>query len=512
MSEFSYDEVPYPSYTFPQTSPDRLATLATLFGMKPAPPRQCRVLEVGCGDGANLLSHAFMYRDSEFVGIDLSNVHVSGANTAKAELALSNVRFEQIDIMAFDVEKFGTFDYVIAHGVFSWVPAAVRDKLLRIYSTGLTPQGVGYISYNAYPGCHLRQIVWDMLRFHTKDELDPLAKVEKGRSLLDFICASMPPDSIYKEIMKHEAEGVAGRSIENILHDDLSSENQPFYLYEFEELAREKGLVYIADADPMGLGDGNLTRNISSSIDSLSGDPAIRRQYLDFIEFTRFRSSLVCREDASPASGPQVDAVSRLYIVSQVSPVSSEPDVIGEKSEAFRGPKGGSFESNHPLTKAVMLTLERAWPKPVSFDDLLEGSCKTLGNTVEDVEPFDVLRMQTFLLELYKYGFTKMHVHELEFAAALSERPEASSFARWQALRGGKAVMTMAGLNIELEFDVVRELLLLLDGTRRIDELTEVLASQLTAPLSEREAMLDHLPEMINQNLTKMAEWGLLVG
>jgi hypothetical protein len=120
--------------------------------------------------------------------------------------------------------------------------------------------------------------------------------------------------------------------------------------------------------------------------------------------------------------------------------------------------------------------------------------------------------MQTFLLELYKYGFTKMHVHELEFAAALSERPEASSFARWQALRGGKAVMTMAGLNIELEFDVVRELLLLLDGTRRIDELTEVLASQLTAPLSEREAMLEHLPEMINQNLTKMAEWGLLVG
>jgi tRNA G46 methylase TrmB len=66
----AYDEVLYPSYTHNQTHPDRLATIATLFGLTPAPVERCRVLELGCGNGSNLVPMAYGLPGSEFVGID----------------------------------------------------------------------------------------------------------------------------------------------------------------------------------------------------------------------------------------------------------------------------------------------------------------------------------------------------------------------------------------------------------------------------------------------------------
>jgi len=67
----SYDEVPYESQSFPQSHPNRLATLGRLFGLSPAPVAQCRVLELGCASGGNLIPMAYHLPESEFVGLDL---------------------------------------------------------------------------------------------------------------------------------------------------------------------------------------------------------------------------------------------------------------------------------------------------------------------------------------------------------------------------------------------------------------------------------------------------------
>ena len=71
-----YDEVPYTSYSFPETHPDRMATVAHLFNLKPPPPDRCRVLELGCASGGNLAPMAALYPESEFLGIDLSRVQI----------------------------------------------------------------------------------------------------------------------------------------------------------------------------------------------------------------------------------------------------------------------------------------------------------------------------------------------------------------------------------------------------------------------------------------------------
>ena len=100
-----------------------LATLGALFGMNPARLESCRVLELGCGEGANLIPVAFQWPESEFVGIDLSAEAIRYGNDFIGRLGLRNITLRCLDIMEIDRE-FGSFDYIIVHGVYSWVPAS----------------------------------------------------------------------------------------------------------------------------------------------------------------------------------------------------------------------------------------------------------------------------------------------------------------------------------------------------------------------------------------------------
>ena len=145
-----YDEVPYPSLSYAQTHPDRLATIATLLGLQPAPVTHCRVLELGCAGGGNLLPMAQGLPGSEFVGLDVSEAQITAGQTLRQALGLNNLTLTQMDIL--DVPAgLGQFDYIIAHGIYSWVPPQVRDKVLQVCQDHLAPQGVAYVSYNCYP-------------------------------------------------------------------------------------------------------------------------------------------------------------------------------------------------------------------------------------------------------------------------------------------------------------------------------------------------------------------------
>lgn len=156
-----YDEIPYPGFPLPQTHPDRLATLATLFGMKPAPPAACRVLEVGCGDGGNLIPMALGLPESQFLGIDLAEKPVAAGCALIHSLGLQRIHLRTLDLMDAG-RQLGEFDYIIAHGVYSWVPGEVRDGLLRLCRMLLAPNGVAYVSYNTYPGFHRRELFRDI--------------------------------------------------------------------------------------------------------------------------------------------------------------------------------------------------------------------------------------------------------------------------------------------------------------------------------------------------------------
>ena len=174
-----YDEVLYPAAVFPQTHPNRLATIAFLRGMQPAPIDRCRVLELGCGIGSNLIGMAFQLPASDFIGLDLAKRPIASGQALVKELGLQNIKFHSMDVSEASSEQFGRFDFIIAHGLYSWVPQPVRERILAICREMLNPQGVAYISYNAYPGNHLRDFVRGMMRFHTARIEGSVEKVGK---------------------------------------------------------------------------------------------------------------------------------------------------------------------------------------------------------------------------------------------------------------------------------------------------------------------------------------------
>src|SRR5262245_21338275 len=163
-STTSYDVLPYGDRTHPRTHPDLLATVAMLFGMAPAPPERCRVLELGCAGGANLIAMAAALPGSDFLGIDLSARQVASGRERVRAKGLANVELRPMSILDLG-EGFGRFDYILCHGVYSWVPADVRDKILAVCGANLAPQGVAYVSHNCYPGWHAWGMVREMMAF-----------------------------------------------------------------------------------------------------------------------------------------------------------------------------------------------------------------------------------------------------------------------------------------------------------------------------------------------------------
>src|SRR4051812_18927863 len=292
-----YDRIVYPGHPFGETHPDHLGTLGALFGMTPAPLGSCRVLELGCGDGANLIPIAAQWPQSEFVGLDLSEQAVGRGNEFIARSGIKNIVLRAYDIM--DVStQFGAFDYISAHGVYSWVPGPVREKILAIYRETLTPNGIGYVSYNCYPGCHSRDIAREMMRYHVRGVADPQERVRQARAMLSLMAQASAQDSIYGFELRNQVDRIKDIDDRVLFHDDLAQVATPFYLYEVAEAAAAHGLQYLCDAAFSLSRFERLPQPARTQLASIPEDDAVgREQYADFIEGRSFRQSLFCRNE-----------------------------------------------------------------------------------------------------------------------------------------------------------------------------------------------------------------------
>jgi len=222
-----YDEVLYPNSPFAQTHPDRLATLAILFGMDPAPLPRCRVLEVGCGNGENLIPMACEYPAGEFLGIDAAETAVRAGNQEIATLGLTNIRLLHRDIMDTG-PGLGTFDYVIAHGFYSWVPEPVRDKLFAIVQASLAPQGVAFVSYNALPGGRLRQMFREMMLFHLGGTRELAPRIQGAREIVQWFMACQAGLG-ESGLLPSQVESIMERQPACLYHDELGEVYHPVY-------------------------------------------------------------------------------------------------------------------------------------------------------------------------------------------------------------------------------------------------------------------------------------------
>jgi SAM-dependent methyltransferase len=316
----SYDELPYGDNCFPDTHPDYLATVGRLFGIDSPDVRTCRVLELGCAGGGNLIPMALEFPEGRFVGVDLSARQIESARSTADRLGLENVELRAMSIIDVD-DRFGSFDYIVCHGVYSWVPEAVRDKILEVCSARLAPNGIAYLSYNTYPGWHARGMVRDLMAFHVRGAASAIERVERARDLLEDVVRIIPDqDSSYARILRTEGEFLRGVPDSYLFHEHLEETNHPIYFREMVALARAKGLQYLAEARTPGLLD-NLPAASRERIESWAEDRLAAEQYLDFLCNRTFRRSLLCRADCARLAEPSPVAVASSWVNSNVVPV-----------------------------------------------------------------------------------------------------------------------------------------------------------------------------------------------
>ena len=479
-----YDEVPYLSGARNASSIDRLATLGSLLGIPVASPGGCRVLELACGDGGNLLPMAVSFPGSEFVGVDLAPTAVARGMAGIASTGLENVRLLE-GTFASAGPELGQFDYVIAHGVYSWVPEAARDELLRVIRERLTPYGVAFVSYNAQPGSHIRGILREMMLMHTRAITEPVSKVKQARALLTLLAhAPAEAGDVYRPLLLSEVGKAMQTSDFMLFHDDLAEINEPFFFSDFVAAAGRHGLQFAAEANFYQMSLEILEPEVAAQLAGLGQQDLIaKEQYLDFMTCRSFRQTLLCHQEVSLDRAVDMERV-RLFRFSSAAR-RVEPAGEGGAIE-FRCPNSSVLRTDNPATIAALEAMVACYPRSLSFESLADAA----GVGSED----DADSLAEVLYRAFSAGVIEFRVSEPSVVFEVSERPLASPWARHRSATGHVVNLYHETIGLDQTASAV---LALLDGTSTV--------SAIAAGLEMDEAL-------VHTEVAGFAAKGLLVG
>jgi SAM-dependent methyltransferase len=462
MPENAYHQIPYLTGPMVDSHPDRLASVATLFGMTPAPITSCRVLEIGCGSGGNIIPMAFRLPGSRFTGVDLADQAIAEGQRFASELALANLELIAMDLREIG-PAMGEFDYIIAHGVYSWIPDSIRDPLLAVCRERLAPQGVAYISYNALPGRYVRTMLRDMMLYHTRNCDDPAERIENARALLRKLGGAHLVAATWQPMVEAEIQAAFTEDVGWFFHDDLATVNDAFYFRDFAARAARHSLQYLGDARP------HLMFDSRTPLDWVGGDVLEREQYFDFLCLRAFRQTLLCSSEVRLERPAGPERMDRFLFSSPAR--QSNGQIEGRHSVCLA-------EAPEPVAR-VAASMGAVYPLPVAFDELLES--------VGDREA-----LRGILFALISSGFAAFHTHRLAPIEELNPRPRANRLARWESSHRG--VVTASDHTANKLDGITRALIELLDGTRDFDGLAAGLARLEGAPpLEGIRAQLPHV-------------------
>ena len=300
-----YADLGYLSQPFPYASAPFLESYARLLGLSPAPASTARILEIGSSYGGNLISQALFYPKATFTGIEIAPTQVSVGKTYIDQLSITN-----LDLLEGDVNEshhhLGTYDYIIAHGFYSWVDEETKDNFLRLCKEHLAENGILYMSYNTYPGWHKMDSVRALLEFANKDidTLNHREKVRHGKTVASKLGALMLE---YDTVKTQQASLL--QSLRQTLqkqdcyvgHDHLEPVNTPVYFHQCMDHMAEHGFTYLCDCDLNLSFPDVYDETLRAKLQDLAPhDPLAREQYIDFMLNTAFRKSLFTHKGATP--------------------------------------------------------------------------------------------------------------------------------------------------------------------------------------------------------------------
>ncbi|WP_426166040.1 methyltransferase [Sandarakinorhabdus sp. DWP1-3-1] len=438
MTATSYDLVAYPATIFSVTHPSRLAAIARLHGLDAPAVETARVLEIGGGDGVNVIAMAAAYPRAQFHNFDLSAVAIARGDALIHAAGLTNIvnRVGDITVAADTLE--GPFDYIIAHGVYAWVPPPVRAALMRLVGRVLAPDGVAFISYNALPGGHLRQVIRDLMFHHLQGIDDPAARLQRAYEVLEDFARPRSDERAIVAAMREVARPMLRHHPETLFHDELSGEWHPQLFSDVIAAANAEGLAFLNDAAPVLIFDG-LPGNDDN-------DAAVVRlaQTTDFGSLAFFHQTLLVRDGRRPARRLDPESLAPLFVSSQAVRIGADRFRIKEDE----------FTVGDAVLADRLAALSARWPQrlPVS----------AVADTPDMLEA---------MFRLYTAEVVGLYATPLPGVTTAGARPQASPVVRAQIAAGHRNLFSLDHNVVAMPVDGPLAFLALLDGSRDRDQL-----------------------------------------
>lgn len=468
-----YDQLPYSDCPIKVSRPDNLHIIGRLFHLQPAPPANCKVLEIGCAGGANLIPLAYYWPQSQFVGVELSQQQAAQANHIINELQLGNIKVFHQDLMSLD-QSFGQFDYIIAHGVYSWVPAQVQQHLLTLCNVLLAPHGIAYISYNTLPGWEPRNMLRDMMRYHARNAAGAAEHLTKSLELLSLLQQGLPQDGALSELwLKQLAEELLNKPPNYVYHDYLEKHNTPVYFHQFARQAEHHQLQFFAEASLYTMLSSTLTAEAENALDQFE-DPIEYEQYMDFFYLKHFRQSLLCHANCNPQRQIQADILKTCYFSSDLY-IQDDIDLLSPESQSFTSPLGDHYSVSHPLTKAALAELLMAYPATLGVDELTQRAADTVRKYGDEQYADDTDVLFQDLVNLYFSGAIDASTAKREFTPHNPDKPQFNALAQAFCRNHKFSVATVHHDSIALT-PFQQRLIELADGGRDVQQIAAALS------------------------------------
>jgi SAM-dependent methyltransferase len=289
-------DIPYLRDFKPMLAPAWLDHVALLGGIKP-PAREHGFAwcDLGCGQGITALILAATHPGGVFHAIDGMPVHIGHARALAAAAGIANARFHAVDFAAAADLALPRFDYLVAHGVYTWIDAAGRQAVRHFIDRHLAPGGLVYVSYNAMPGwardLPFQRLLRDLAGAAAGDSARRVAAAVEAIRLLAPQAPALAASFIVGELRERPEDYPAPYLVHEFLHRGW----QPLYVTELRADMATIGLTPVGSAtlienhDDLVLGEASRER--------LAAIPAgnLREQVRDFCLDQRFRRDVFAR-------------------------------------------------------------------------------------------------------------------------------------------------------------------------------------------------------------------------
>jgi methyltransferase-like protein/2-polyprenyl-3-methyl-5-hydroxy-6-metoxy-1,4-benzoquinol methylase len=518
----SYDELPYDNFSFSYASPEHLYTIGKIFGLNAPSVETAKVLDLGCGFGGNILGFAHRYPKSNSIGIDLSKVQIEDGRKMIDLLGLKNIDLKHMSIVDIN-ESFGKFDYIICHGVFSWVPKDIQEKILEISKQLLTPNGIAYVSYNTLPGWNIISSFSEMLQYHTETIGSLPDKLTQARAFIEFLKdTSEESKTPYSKFIADEASIISASGDSYLKHEYLDKGNIQLYFTEFMNLAGAYGMSYLADASLSTMYLGNLPKKASEELKEV-GDIIRSEQYMDFINNRRFRCTLLCHDNINLKRNIESNGLDDMWLAMQIA-----PDVLSKDLD-FTNP---SLSTTFTITLntgpvectpqnaficAAFYAFAESYGAYLSMDDIvksIKAKCPSFS------EKTDLEKIRTEFIVLLFKGLLTIRAIKPIVASKISVKPAISKLALMQLVNNFPAIINQ--LNDTINISPMSKIVMVnLDGESTIDQIVQKVGYMLEQSgnelqvegktVTDKGQKIQLIKDLVNNTLQFCLSYGFLV-